>query len=64
MINEMKWGWFKVPLKVEQMNAYLFSDTISVSIERIVAEDKVEICRMNKCDKKHKGDDICKIDRL
>ena len=24
----MKWSWFKVPVKVEQINEYLFSDTI------------------------------------
>ena len=27
MINNMKWGWFNVPVKVEQMNVYFFSDT-------------------------------------
>jgi hypothetical protein len=31
MINDMKLGWFKVPEKVEQMNAYLFSDTIKIN---------------------------------
>ena len=24
----MKWSWFKVPVKVEQINEYLFSDTV------------------------------------
>ena len=27
-INSMKWSWFKVPVKVEQINEYLFSDTV------------------------------------
>ena len=26
----MKWSWFKVPVKVEQINEYLFSDTNSI----------------------------------
>jgi hypothetical protein len=30
MINEMKWGWFEVPVKGEQMNPYLFSDTTKI----------------------------------
>ena len=30
MINEMNWGWFKVPVNGEQMNAYLFSDTTMI----------------------------------
>ena len=25
-INSMKWSWFKVPVKVEQINEYLFSE--------------------------------------
>ena len=24
----MKWSWFKVPVKIEQINEYLFSDTV------------------------------------
>ena len=28
MDKSMKWSWFKVPVKVEQINEYLFSDTI------------------------------------
>ena len=24
----MKWSWFKVPVKVKQINEYLFSDTV------------------------------------
>ena len=24
----MKWSWFKVPVEVEQINEYLFSDTV------------------------------------
>ena len=24
----MKWSWFKVPVKVEQINEYQFSDTV------------------------------------
>ena len=27
-INSMKWSWFKVSLKVEQINEYFFSDTV------------------------------------
>ena len=27
-INSMKWSWFKGPVKVEQINEYLFSDTV------------------------------------
>ena len=27
-ISSMKWSWFKVPVKVEQINEYLFSDTV------------------------------------
>ena len=27
-INNMKLSWFKVPVKVEQINEYLFSDTV------------------------------------
>ena len=30
-INSMKWSWFKVPVKVEQINEYLFSDTVTMS---------------------------------
>ena len=30
-INSMKWSWFKVPVKVEQINEYLFSDTVQKS---------------------------------
>ena len=26
-INIMKWSWLEVPVKVEQINEYLFSDT-------------------------------------
>ena len=33
MINDVKWGWFKVPVKVEQINAYLFSDTNKISAQ-------------------------------
>ena len=28
MNKSMKWSWFKVPVKVEQINEYLFSDTV------------------------------------
>ena len=28
MNKSMKWGWFKVPVKVEKINEYLFSDTV------------------------------------
>ena len=28
MSKSMKWSWFKVPVKVEQINEYLFSDTV------------------------------------
>ena len=30
MNKSMKWSWFTVPVKVEQINEYLFSDTVSV----------------------------------
>ena len=32
MKNGMKWGWVKVPVKVEQMNAYFFSDPNKIKI--------------------------------
>ena len=28
MNKSMKWSWFKVPVKVELINEYLFSDTV------------------------------------
>ena len=28
MNKSLKWSWFKVPVKVEQINEYLFSDTV------------------------------------
>ena len=28
MYKSMKWSWFKVPLKVEQLNEFFFSDTV------------------------------------
>ena len=28
MNKSMKWRWFKVPVKVKQINEYLFSDTV------------------------------------
>ena len=28
MNKSMKWSWFEVPVKVEQINEYLFSDTV------------------------------------
>ena len=31
MMNDMKLDWFKVPVKVEQMNAYLLSDTNEIN---------------------------------
>ena len=31
MINDMKWGRFKVPVKVEQLNAHIFSDTTKIN---------------------------------
>ena len=40
MINDMKWGWFKVPVKVEQMNAYLFSDTTKINTNKKWKEDE------------------------
>ena len=29
-INSMKWSWIKVPVKVEQINEYLLSDTLQI----------------------------------
>ena len=26
--QKYEWSWFKVPVKVEQINEYLFSDTV------------------------------------
>jgi hypothetical protein len=40
MINDMKWGWFKVPVKVEQMNVYLFSDTTKINKNEKWKEDE------------------------
>ena len=40
MISEMKWGCFKVPVKVEQTNAYLFSDTTKINKNKKSKEDE------------------------
>ena len=40
MINEMKWDWFKVPVKGEQMNAFLFSDTTKINKNKKWKEDE------------------------
>ena len=36
-INSMNWSWFKVPVKVEQINEYLFSDTVQSQWKQKVA---------------------------
>ena len=36
-INSMKWSWFKVPVKVEQINEYWFSDTVQSQWKQKVA---------------------------
>ena len=38
MNKSMKWSWFKVPVKVEQINEYLFSDTEQSQWKQKVAE--------------------------
>ena len=40
-INSMKWSWFKVPVKVAQINEYLFSDTVQSQ-----EKQKVNVSRM------------------
>jgi hypothetical protein len=36
----MKWGWFKVPVKGEQMKAYLFSDITKINKNKKWKEDE------------------------
>ena len=36
-INSMKWSWFKVPVKVKQINEYLFLDTVQSQYKQKVA---------------------------
>ena len=37
MNKSMKWSWFKVPVKVEQINENLFSDTVQSQWKQKVA---------------------------
>ena len=37
MNESMKWSWFKVPVKVEQIIEYLFSDTVQSQKTKKVA---------------------------
>ena len=59
MINEMKWGWFKVPVKGEQMNAYLFSDTTKINKNKKWTEDESIATHI---DNSEKDMDINRID--
>ena len=37
----MKWSWFKVPVKVEQINEYLFSNTVQSKKKTISGSDEI-----------------------
>ena len=38
MNTSMKWSWFKVPVKVKQINEYLFSDTVQIQKKQKVVK--------------------------
>ena len=35
MNKSMKWSWFKVPVKLEQINEYLFSDNVRSKKQKV-----------------------------
>ena len=37
----MKWSWLEVPVKVEQINEYLFSDTVQSQKKRKSGSDEI-----------------------
>jgi hypothetical protein len=47
MKKRMKWSWFKVPVKVKQINEYLFSDTVQSKKQKSAVND----VRMNDSEK-------------
>ena len=41
----MNWSWFKVPVKVEQISVYLFSDSVLSKKKRAVNDVKEKDCK-------------------
>ena len=51
MNKTMKWSWLKVPVKVEQINEYLFKDTVPIWVKIKKAVNDV---KMNDCENDYK----------
>ena len=47
--ESMKWSWFKVPVKVEQINEYLFSDTLQSQKQKVAVLLSVFLTLQSVC---------------